>query len=87
MKKDMLTIIKKEFSRFFGDKRLFFTTVLMPGLLIYCIYTFMGEGMMKEFETDDAYVAKAYVQNMPEEFAPVFEEMSAEWTEVSAVTS
>ena len=84
MKKDMLTIIKKEFSRFFGDKRLFFTTVLMPGLLIYCIYTFMGEGMMKEFETDDAYVAKAYVQNMPEEFAPVFEEMSAEWTEVSA---
>lgn len=84
MKKDMFTIIKKEFARFFGDKRLVFTTVLMPGLLIYFIYTFMGEGMMKEFATDDSYVAEAYVQNMPEELSPILKEMSAEWTEVSA---
>lgn len=83
MKKNMFTIIKKEFARFFGDKRMVLTTVLMPGFLIYVIYSFMGEGMMKEFMTDDSYVAKAYVQNMPEEFAPVLDELSAEWTEVS----
>lgn len=83
MKKDMFTIIRKEFARFFGDKRMVFTTVLMPGLLIYVLYSFMGEGMMKEFMTDDDYVAKAYVQNLPAEFAPVLEELSAEWTEVS----
>ena len=41
MKKDMLTIMKKEFARFFGDKRMVFTTVLMPGLMIYILYTFM----------------------------------------------
>ena len=35
MRKDMLTIIKKEFARLFGDKNLFFTTVIMPGLVIY----------------------------------------------------
>ena len=28
------TIIKKEFARFFGDRTLLFTTVIMPGLLI-----------------------------------------------------
>lgn len=83
MKKDMLTIIKKEFSRFFGDKRLVFSTILMPGLLIYLIYTFMGQGMMNAFQTDDAYVAKAYVENMPEDFTTVFASMSAEWITVS----
>lgn len=83
MKKDMLTIIRKEFARFFKDKRMIFTTVLMPGLLIYLIYSFMGQGMMKEFMTDDEYVAKAYVQNMPQELSPMFDELSAEWTSVS----
>lgn len=83
MKKDMLTIIKKEFSRFFGDKRLVFSTILMPGLLIYLIYTFMGKGMMNTFQTDDTYVAKAYVENMPEEFETVFSSVSAEWITVS----
>ncbi len=83
MRSDMLTIIRKEFARFFKDKKMVFTTVLMPGLLIYALYSFMGEGMMKEFETDDAYVANAYVTNMPEELSPVLNELSAEWTEVT----
>lgn len=83
MRRDMLTIIKKEFARFFGDKRLVFTTVLMPGLMIYILYTFMGKGMMKEFNTDDEYVAAAYVQNMPEELSPALRELSVEWTELS----
>lgn len=83
MRKDMLTIIRKEFARFFGDKRMVFTTVLMPGIMIYVLYTFMGKGMMKEFSTDDAYVASAYVQNMPEELAPALRGLPVEWTEIS----
>ena len=39
------TIIKKEFARFFSDRTLVFTTVIMPGLLIYVIYTLMGSFM------------------------------------------
>ena len=83
MKKNMLTIIKKEFARFFRDKRMVFTTILMPGLLIYLIYSFMGAGMMREFMTDETYVANAYMQNMPEELAPLFAQLSAGWTEIS----
>lgn len=83
MKKDMVTIIKKEFARFFGDKRVVFATILMPGLLIYLIYTFMGTGMRKEMSTNEGYVANAYVQNLPEEFAPALSELSAEWNPVS----
>ncbi|MCM1560858.1 MAG: ABC transporter permease subunit [Butyrivibrio sp.] len=83
MRRDMLTIMKKEFARFFGDKRMVFTTVLMPGLMIYVLYTFMGKGMMQEFSTDDAYVAAAYVQNMPEELSPALKGLSVKWTELS----
>lgn len=83
MKTDMLTIIRKEFARFFKDRSLVVTTILLPGLLIFLIYSFMGDGMMKEFSTDENYVAKAYVQNMPDELSPVFEQLSAEWTAVS----
>ena len=83
MKTDMLTIIRKEFARFFKDRNLVLTTILLPGVLIYLIYTFMGNGMMNEFMTDEDYVAKAYVQNLPDELAPTFEQLSAEWTVVS----
>ncbi len=83
MKQDILTIIRKEFARFFGDRRIVFTTILMPGIMIYILYTFMGKGMMQQFSTDDAYVAKAYVQNMPEELEPALKGLSAEWTKVS----
>lgn len=83
MKTDMLTIIRKEFTRFFKDRSLVLTTIFMPGVLIFLIYSFMGDGMMKEFMTDESYVAKAYVQNMPSELSTAFEQVSAEWTEVS----
>ena len=83
MRKDMLTIIKKEFARFFGDKNLFFTTVIMPGLVIYIMYTIMGQGMMKQFMADDTYVADAYVVNLPDELKNSFEELSADWKDTA----
>ena len=49
MSKKMIAIMKKEFARFFGDKRLVFTTILMPGLMIYILYTLLGQGIMKQF--------------------------------------
>ena len=42
MKSNLATIIKKELSRFFMDRKLLLTTVIMPGLMIYIIYSLMG---------------------------------------------
>ena len=42
MKNSIFTIFKKEMARHFGDKRLAFTTILLPGLLIFILYTIMG---------------------------------------------
>lgn len=66
MSKNIITIIKKEFARFFGDKRMVFTTVLMPGLLIYVLYSFMGNGLASQFETDEDYVYQIHTVNLPD---------------------
>ncbi|MBQ8518500.1 MAG: ABC transporter permease [Agathobacter sp.] len=68
MKSDLFTIIKKEFARFFGDKRMVFTA-LMPGLLIYALYSFMGDGMSQMYEPDENYVYEINVVNMPQSLA------------------
>ena len=39
--KNILTIMKKELRRFFGDRRMI-ATLILPGLLIYVIYSLMG---------------------------------------------
>ena len=73
MKSNTLTIIKKEFARFFGDRQLIFTAIIMPGLLIYLIYTLMGNGMsqMMTEGVDDEVVVR--VENMPMSLAPMFD--------------
>lgn len=37
MKNNILTVMKKELARFFGDSRMLFGTVLLPGLMIFLI--------------------------------------------------
>ncbi len=87
MKNNVMTIIRKELARFFGDKRLVFTTILMPGLMIYIMYCFMGKFMMNQMLPDEAYVGKAVVQNMPGELEPIFDEISVEWNSMEAGVS
>ena len=83
MNNNMLAIIKKEFARFFGDKRMVFTTIIMPGLLIYLIYSFMGDGLANTFATDENYRAKVYVQNMPLSMQPMFDSLQMDITDAT----
>lgn len=76
----IFTIMKKELARFFGDKRLVLTTIVMPGLMVYIIYSFMGSTMMEKFSADEDYTPKVYVQNMPESLQASLEEaIPATW--------
>ena len=83
MKSNTLTIVKKEFARFFGDRQLIFTAIIMPGLLIYLIYSFMGTGiesMIQEGMNDNVTLR---VENMPQSLAPMFD--SADSMNISVV--
>ena len=65
MKSDLFTIMKKEFARFFGDKRMVLTA-LMPGMLIYVMYSFMGSGMSEMHTTDEDYIYEIQMVDMPQ---------------------
>lgn len=79
------TIMKKEFDRFFKDKRMVISTLLLPGLMIYFVYSIMGSAMGSQFMTEEEYVYKMEVVNMPSTLEPVFEEGSFDITEVDAI--
>lgn len=81
MKNSILTIMKKELARFFGDKRMAFTTILLPGLMIYVIYSFMGDALMNSFAPNEEYRPSLSVINMPESLKPVLTQAGFEITE------
>ncbi len=65
--KNVLTIIKKEFVRFFTDRRMVLM-IFLPGILIYAIYSLMGNFMseMGQPDIDKDYVPTAYIIGLPE---------------------
>ena len=83
MKSDLLTIIKKEFARFFGDKRMV-AAALLPGVLIYVMYSFMGSGMTEMYEPDEDYVYEVNIVNMPQTLAFLEDVEQVEISEIKA---
>lgn len=79
MKSDLFTIIGKEFRRFFGDKRLFFSTVILPGLMIYIVYNLMGNLLTDNLVPDDEYEPIVYVVNAPASAEVLLDSADIEW--------
>ena len=67
----IFTIFKKELARFFKDRRTL-TALLMPGLLIYVIYSLMGGAMGDAFMPDEDYKPVVYTVNAPEYTGDLF---------------
>lgn len=79
MTNNTITVMKKEFARFFGDRRLVVTTLLLPGIMIYVVYSILGNVMMKSLLPEETYVAKAYVVDMPESLRDELRELRVDW--------
>ena len=73
MKNNLITIMKKEFARFFGDRRMVVTVLLLPGLMIYAIYSFMGSAMTDQFQTDDTYTCNIAFHNLPDSIETILD--------------
>ncbi len=79
MTNNTITVMKKELARFFGDRRLVITTLLLPGIMIYVVYSFLGGAMMKTILPEESYVAKAYVVDMPDSLREDLRELKVDW--------
>lgn len=77
MRNSIFTIMKKELSRFFGDRRLM-VSILMPGFLIYIMYSFMGEAMGDMYSVAEDFVPTAYVVSLPDSVAMMAESIGME---------
>lgn len=52
MKGNVITITRKELARFFSNKTSAFVSIALPGLLIFFMWTFMGDAMGSMFAPD-----------------------------------
>lgn len=84
MKNSIFTIMKKELARFFGDRRMAITTILLPGLMIYLIYSLMGSAIMDNFAPDEEYTAKVSAVNLPASLEGLFGSLNFELEETTA---
>lgn len=71
--RDILTIMSKELKRFWIDKKLLFTTVLLPGLMIFAIYSIMGNVIGDQVDEITQSTTTLYVENLPESLEPLFD--------------
>ena len=64
--KTVFTIVKKELKKFFTDPRML-TSLFLPGILIFIIYSVMGEVLLSKM-TEERDTYNIYVENYPVEF-------------------
>ena len=62
--KNIITIMSKEFARFFTDKRMILMTI-MPAIMIYAVYSLMGSFMGGLLAPDDDHTSQIYAVNAP----------------------
>ena len=63
--RNIWTIFKKEWDRVIKDKRLVISVMILPGLMIFLIYTFIGTAMSSAFENNPSRIA---IVNNPSTF-------------------
>lgn len=84
MKNAAVAVLKKELARFFGDKRLVFTSIILPGLLIFVMYSLMGTAMDSFVSVDDTYVYSVEAVNIPQSISKLFSAEEFKITEIEA---
>jgi sodium transport system permease protein len=74
--RDSFVVMKKELRRFFTDPRLLITSIFLPGIIIFIMYSFIGSNvttMIDDLQTSEKDIA---VYQMPESVKTYFEEMT-----------
>ncbi|MGM9670764.1 MAG: ABC transporter permease [Oscillospiraceae bacterium] len=84
MKSSIWIIAKKELDRFFRDSRMVISTVLLPGLLIYVMYSFMGSALVNQFDTQEDYQFMIAAVNLPASVEPMLPETLYDVDEIAS---
>jgi sodium transport system permease protein len=80
----LLVVLKKEFTRFFTDKRQVLGTLLAPGLMIFVMYALMWQGMFTVMAGSSDEPPTIYAVNLPQSIEAPASEAGLEFTQASA---
>ena len=69
-----------------SDRRLIFTSILLPGLAIYIMYSFMGNVINDEQDDIGEHKMIVYTENLPSEFSDILisEELNVEFNDYNS---
>jgi sodium transport system permease protein len=70
---NVLTIIKKELRRFFTDKRMLISFI-MPGLIIFVLYSIMGNFIGDAFTASEDYTYNVIIEEVPNEHKAILDD-------------
>lgn len=82
--KNIWMIARKELNRFFGDRRMMLTTLFLPAIMIYAVYSFMGDALMEQFSVSEDFRPAVAAVNLPESVGNLAREMGFEMEEIEA---
>lgn len=85
--KNILTIVKKELSRVLKDRRLLLTVILLPGIMIYLMYSIMGNAIQSQVDNESKQSSKVVVVNSPDSFSKYAEEENYNITLTSSTSA
>ena len=63
---DVFKIFKKEMDKIFRFPRMIFTSLLLPGLIIFVIYALIGQSLEAEMNETEEYIGSVQVINAPD---------------------
>lgn len=75
---NIFRIVKKEIDKVFKFPRTIFTTLLLPGFLIFVIYSFMGQSVSKQDNENVDHQSIVYVVNKPVSFENAYTQLNNE---------
>ena len=68
MDKRLLTVVKKELKRVFTDRRLVFSTMILPAVSIFLMYSLMGNMITSQVDDINTNIPNVMVVDAPESF-------------------
>ena len=80
--RNIFIIMKKELKRFFTDRRML-VSLFLPGIILYFVYSLMGNFMGDAFSPEQDYVYKIGVINETEETDFVFTNLTESYQKVN----
>jgi len=72
-------LVKKELHRVFSDRRLVFSTFILPALSIYVIYSLMGSMIGERIVDQQEHISNVVVYNAPPSFLEFYDQRDSDY--------